>query len=111
MSKNRIKELIENLKTEADEYSCGYFIEEAECMEGVEYEVMCQGLVLDERRWYLLKETIIKVGDKYIGILWDDPATECQDGQETNIDFYEVEPVEKVIIEYKKIKKEEKNNK
>jgi len=104
MSKEQIKELINELKEEANEYSNGYWIEDAGCMKDIEYTTVQNGLVLDESRWSLLKETVIKIGDRYIGISWDDPATECQDGQETNINFYEVKPVEKTIIEYKEVK-------
>jgi hypothetical protein len=101
---DEIKDLIKDLTEEAGDYANGHWVEDAECMRDIEYDVVQDGLVLDQRRWSNLKESVIKIGGRYIAFSWDDPATEQQDGQNTDIEFYEVEPHEKVTVEYKAVK-------
>lgn len=56
--------------------------------------------VLDQRRWSNLKEAIYGVGNRYIRVCWDDPATEMQAGQYTNCTIEEVKPKKIIKIIY-----------
>ncbi|MEG1256652.1 ATP-binding protein [Clostridium sp.] len=47
--------------------------------------------MLDQSRWSICKEQIYKYKNLYLRVVWDDPATEMQEGQETNCKVMEVE--------------------
>lgn len=58
-------------------------------------------------RWSIGKYVVTKITDKenkevvgYIESSWDHPATEMQEGQDTNLEVYEVVPKKKTIITY-----------
>lgn len=58
--------------------------------------------VVDQGRWSVAKNVVFKIGGKYyISVVWNDPATEMQEGQPTECMIYEVEPFEKTVVEYR----------
>ncbi|MFP4457803.1 MAG: hypothetical protein ACLFPS_09115 [Clostridia bacterium] len=59
----------------------------------------------EPHRWFIPTDEIMKLGDFYICGAFNDPSTEGQVGQPTDVRYYEVEPVEKTIVIY--IKKEQ----
>ncbi len=59
-----------------------------------------------KRRWSLTRELIFQFGDKFYGVLYDEPATEMQhadffEGQE-EVECAEYTPYETTIIQYKR---------
>lgn len=63
--------------------------------------------IVDKRRWVDAMFTVTKVTNKenetetfYIGASWDCPATENQEGIDTYLKIYEVEPKEVITISY-----------
>lgn len=61
--------------------------------------------LLSKHRWYSRVREIYQDGTFYFAVEYSEPATEYQEGQETNPKFYEVRPVEKKIIDYVPIAK------
>lgn len=61
---------------------------------------------VDETRWGIIYSKVIKFSDdSYIEIVFEDPATEMQEGGDyDDIDGYLVEPREVVTIIYEKVK-------
>lgn len=80
-----------------------------------EIEEMCWGEVgefikeriVDELRWFLSKETIFQVEDRFFSISWLQGATECQENEYDDSYPVEVRRVEKVAYDYVPIKEEE----
>lgn len=95
-------ELIEALNKEKDNGSTDYLLEECKYIDSsnIKYETKQKSKIVDQRRWCTRKESVFKIDEYYLAVSWDDPATEEQEGQDTNCSIYEVFPKEKTIVEY-----------
>lgn len=55
-------------------------------------------VIHEQNRWSVTTSQVFRVDGKfYIEACWEDPATEMQEGQKTNMEVYEVRPNKKVI--------------
>ena len=108
MKRGEFDKLLKVLKNEVDYDSNGYWVvEDSEYIYDNKIEVKeVHSQILDQSRWSITKEVVFKIADEYyISVVWNDPATEMQDGQDTDCTIYEVEPREKTIIEYNIVNK------
>lgn len=62
--------------------------------------------VVEELRWFLSKETIFQVEDRFFNIDWLQGATECQDNDYDDSYPTEVRRVKKVTYDYVPIKED-----
>lgn len=60
----------------------------------------------DANRWSIPVEIIFKIGDFYIKGGYNKPATESQEGQDTDVYYVQVKPVEEIVINYKEVSNE-----
>lgn len=107
MTRKEFDKIFQMLKSEIKYDTNGYWlIEENDYIYDNKIEVEeVYSDVIDQGRWSITKDAVFRIGGEYfISVVWDDPATEMQEGQDTNCEIYEVEPFEKTIIEYKVIK-------
>lgn len=67
-----------------------------------DYEAVAGKKIVDRRRWSVTMSRVYKkLSDgTFWELVWDEPATEQQDGQEYNAYMHEVEPKEVTIIQY-----------
>lgn len=108
-----IKDIISEMNQNKSDYSSGNSVKDLLVTEdfykNYTYNRVCKQC--DEAdRWSISTFTATKVTDKltnevigYIGASWNDPSTECQEGQDTDLEIYQVEPFEKTIIAYKTV--------
>lgn len=79
---------IEAIAEEIGAYTKGWIVEElfpeAECISEA---------IIDQSRWSLQKEMIFKYKNLFFKVNWDDPATEMQDGQDTNFTMTVMEEI------------------
>ena len=55
-------------------------------------------VIHEQNRWSVTTSQVFMVDNKfYIEACWQEPATESQEGQETQMEVYEVRPSKKVI--------------
>lgn len=106
MKREDFDKLLKELRNEINDYSNGYgIIEDSDYIYNNKIkteEVYSE--VLDQNRWSVVKEVVFKIADKYyISVVWNDPATEMQDGQNTDCEIYEVEPFEETVVKYRVI--------
>jgi len=59
--------------------------------------------VVDRRRWVVVSRAILKRGDEVVGLSYESPATEYQEGGDFNHEFYAVEPYEVTVTKYRKV--------
>ena len=52
----------------------------------------------EQSRWSIQKIEIYEYKGMYIKAIWDEPATEIQEGQETNLSVYEVKAYKKEVL-------------
>lgn len=95
-------EKIEEIKENINDYSDEDLIEDT--FEKIE---VVRSTIIDRNRWSLVKENIYRYKNWYIRARWNAPATEMQEGQDTNLEIEEVKPVKKEIIDYISIESEE----
>lgn len=54
-----------------------------------------------DSRWEVFREAVFRRGDEYVALLYSEPATEAQEGQDqSTAKFYEVRPTEVTVIKY-----------
>ena len=108
MKREDFDTLLKELRGEIDSETNGYCaVEDSEYIHNndIDFEEV-QSKIIDQSRWSVMKEVVFKIADTYfISVVWNDPATEMQDGQDTDCTIYEVEPKEKTIIEYSIVNK------
>lgn len=57
-----------------------------------------------DSRWEVFREAVFKRGDEYVALLFSEPATALQEGQDqSTAEFYEVRPTEVTVIKYVKV--------
>lgn len=64
--------------------------------------------ILSINRWSITTQKVLQIEDRYLEMVWDAPATESQEGQDTNMEINEVFPHKKTITVYLTKQKEEK---
>lgn len=69
---------------------------------GVECEVVYDEYI-SSRRWTEVHEAVFKRGDELVGLTYEVPATEYQDGGDFYHEFYLVEPYEVTVTKYRKV--------
>lgn len=95
-------EKIEEIKENKNDYSNGYLVEELfPESERIKEEI------IGSSRWSNTKIQIYKFKEMYLQVCWEEPATEMQEGQDTNLEIEEVKPVKKEIIDYISMESEE----
>ena len=108
-----IKDIILEMNQNKTDYSTGNNVKDLLVTEdfykNYTYKRVCKQCE-DADRWSIPTFTATKVTDKttgdvvgYIGAYWNDPSTECQDGQYTDLDICQVEPFEKTVVDYKTV--------
>lgn len=101
------RDLIKSLNKATTDYST--FAEEImwEVLESKDYTrgMTPQHIHTEEKnrsRWLYEVLEIFKIDDYYIATKYDAPATEMQEGQPTNMEFFFVEPFDIESIKYKR---------
>lgn len=107
-----IKELFQEMKNLVSDYSNGYYLYEelpTEVFEKFTFEGVYDELE-GTSRWSNLRKIVQRVQDKhnpenfgFFEFTWDEPATEMQGGQETNLKMRMVEPYEVTVIKYREV--------
>ena len=84
---------LEEIKENITDYSNGYMIADIfpEATRIKEY-------IAGESRWSVTKVQIYEYKGLYLKACWQNPATEMQDGQETNLEVYEVKAYKKEVL-------------
>ncbi|EGT3613205.1 hypothetical protein E5N06_07595 [Clostridium perfringens] len=87
----KLEEIQENITN----YSNGYMIADIfpEATRIKEY-------IAGESRWSVTKVQIYEYKGLYLEACWQNPATEMQDGQETNLEVYEVKAYKKEVLDF-----------
>jgi len=102
-------EILEELKSNTGEYSTGWDLDEYITTKEFEEEYswhVVHDEIEDGGRWSIMQYVVTqitenKTGERfYFEACWDDPATEMQEGQSTNLSIYEVVPHEVTVIKY-----------
>lgn len=100
MDRTNFNIAIDLMREQIDEYTDGYSV--LDPLENWEQDInLVQSHILDHNRWEVKKMFIYSIGDYYIQVIWDDPATEMQSGQVTNCIVNEVEPYPCSVIAFK----------
>ena len=96
------EEIIENLRKEIGNYTYD-IVEDSKFLyeNKIRLEQM-ETKILDRSRWSVLTQVIYKYKNRYLTVVWNDPATECQDGQETDCQVFEVEQIQKIEHYYQR---------
>ncbi len=101
------KDLIDSLNEATSEYSM--FVEEVmwKVLDSKEYArgTEPEHIYSEEgskSRWSFEVVEVFKVDDYYLAAKYDSPATEMQEGQPTNMEFFFVEPYKIEVTKYKK---------
>ncbi|PWW86647.1 AAA family ATPase [Clostridium perfringens] len=86
---------LEEIKENITDYSNGYMIADIfpEATRIKEY-------IAGESRWSVTKVQIYEYKGLYLEACWQNPATEMQDGQETNLEVYEVKVYKKEVLDF-----------
>lgn len=86
---------LEEIKENITDYSNGYMIADIfpEATRIKEY-------IAGESRWSVTKVQIYEYKGLYLEACWQNPATEMQDGQETNLEVYEVKAYKKEVLDF-----------
>lgn len=86
---------IEEIKSNIDNYSTGVTVEDI----FIEANIV-KTKVLGQSRWSIQKAQYFEYKGMYFVAIWDDPATEMQEGQDTNLEIKIVKPVKKQITDF-----------
>jgi len=70
--------------------------------EEVDNSNVVHGEIVDQRRWYDVNFSVVQRGDEYVGIDYQSPSTELQEGEHNGQAYY-VEPYEKIVTAYRKV--------
>lgn len=62
---------------------------------------------LDSRRWVEVWEAVFKRGDELVGLTYEIPATEMQEGGDFYHEFYPVEAYEETVVKYRQVHPEQ----
>ncbi len=86
---------LEEIQENITDYSNGYMIADIfpEATKIKEY-------IAGESRWSVTKVQIYEYKGLYLEACWQNPATEMQDGQETNLEVYEVKAYKKEVLDF-----------
>ena len=103
ITRKRFEELLSELKKEY--FPSFYHLDDSELWEkyDIDFKIVARERKIDKHRWYELTESIIQVGEWFVGVYgatqmysesmsWSDLEIDC--------DIYEVERVEKVVYDY-----------
>jgi hypothetical protein len=63
-----------------------------------------QDEIIDQRRWVTVNEAVLRKGTELVGLKYESPSTEVQEGGDFDHEFYEVEPYEVTVTKYRKVK-------
>lgn len=86
---------LEELKEAINDYSTGYIVEDL-----FQEAQHIKTKIVGQSRWSVQKAAYYQYKGFYFVVRWDDPATEMQDGQDTNCTIYEAKPTKKEVIEF-----------
>ncbi|MBA4509165.1 AAA family ATPase [Clostridium sporogenes] len=86
---------LEEIKNNINDYSNGYIIEDI----FPEADFIKEELG-EQSRWSIQKTVYYQYKGMYLAVYWDDPATEMQEGQDTNCEIIEVKPTKKEVVEF-----------
>ena len=100
MNRQEFEELMEDLSNDIGDYDNANDIIYSKKFPSKK-EFVVKNEVIDRSRWSIAMKTIVKIDEFYMAIEWDSPATECQEGQETDCTIYEVEPYEVTVTKYR----------
>ncbi|HIG0358908.1 TPA: AAA family ATPase [Clostridium sporogenes] len=86
---------LEEIKDNINDYSNGYILE----------DLFPEAKFIDEElgehsRWSIQKTRYYEYKGIFFAVSWDDPATEMQEGQDTNCEIIEVKPTKKEVVEF-----------
>ena len=59
--------------------------------------------IIDQRRWVTVNRAVLRKGDELVGLDYESPSTEMQDGGDFDWEFYNVEPYEVTVTKYKRL--------
>lgn len=94
------EEILQIIKKEIDIYSTPWAVYDILEELQVSYKIVLEGEILSKNRWSNTTQEVLQIGNRYLEIVWDAPATESQEGQDTNMKINEVFPHKKTIIVY-----------
>ncbi|MBY6965287.1 AAA family ATPase [Clostridium botulinum] len=86
---------LEEIKDNINDYSNGYIVEDI----FPEADFIKEELG-EQSRWSIQKTVYYQYKGMYLAVYWDDPATEMQEGQDTNCETIEVKPTKKEVVEF-----------
>lgn len=99
--KEEFEQLLSEIKNNIDDYTRGCaeeLVETERFRENIKHIETTTG---ERHRWSIEKTAVYCYKNQYFALNWLDPATEGQEGQETDCKIYEVKPVNKTITEFK----------
>lgn len=103
MKREEFELLLKELRNGINSYTDGHsLIEDSDylCENNIEVQEVEDNIV-GHSRWAVDREVIYKIADEfYISVQWDSPATEMQEGQDTNCTVCEVRPIQRLITEF-----------
>lgn len=59
--------------------------------------------MIDQRRWVTVHRAVLRKGTELVGLDYEAPSTEMQEGGDFDWSFYEVEPYEVTVTKYRKV--------
>lgn len=90
-----LEEKLQEIREKIGPYSNGYIVEDLFSeAEKVDTQIGEPG------RWSYNKTCIYKYKNMFFAVSWEEPSTELQDGQETSLEIYRVNPVEKTVTTF-----------
>lgn len=90
-----LEEKLQEIREKIGPYSNGYIVEDLFSeAEKVDTQIGEPG------RWSYNKTCIYKYKNMFFAVSWEEPSTELQDGQETSLEIYRVNPVEKMVTTF-----------
>lgn len=66
--------------------------------------------IVDQRRWVTVNQAVLRKGDEFVGLQYESPSTEMQEGGDFYHEFYAVEPYEVTVTKYRKVEAEAKSD-
>ncbi len=86
---------LEEIKNNINDYSNGYIVEDIfPDAEFIREEIG------EQSRWSIQKTAFYEYKGMYLAVDWNDPATEMQEGQDTDCRVFEVKPTKKEMIQF-----------
>lgn len=90
-----LEEKLQEIREKIGPYSNGYIVEDLFSeAEKVDTQIGEPG------RWSYNKTCIYKYKNMFFAVSWEEPSTELQDGQETSLEIYRVNPIEKMVTTF-----------